>query len=212
MTLLRLVQRASILAGMTFASLSIHSNPAHAEPEFCIVASNGKTLCGKTKGIERMCITTNGSNTICGKFKSAKEGQEQGQEETRNPAPSSGARKELDGITFLLRSCRRSNSDIKCNFVMKAKKAKDLVVRSGKGTSSIVDSVGRTYVSSNVEYNGRIESNINITLSPEVDYVVDVNFENIPGQMTQASLLNISTGKPYQTREVVQFRNVPFSN
>ena len=95
---------------------------------------------------------------------------------------------------------------------MKAKKAKDLVVRSGKGTSSIVDSVGRTYVSSNVEYNGSIESNINITLSPEVDYVVDVNFENIPGQMTQASLLNMSTGKPYQTHEVVQFRNVPFAN
>ena len=91
---------------MTFASLSIHSNPAQAEPEFCIVASNGKTLCGKTKGIERMCITTNGSNTVCGKFKSAKEGQEQGQE-TRQPIQGTVARKEVDNIVFALKSCKK---------------------------------------------------------------------------------------------------------
>ena len=47
-----------------------------------------------------MCITTNGSNTVCGKFKSAKEGQEQGQEETKTPAPSFGYRKELGGVTY----------------------------------------------------------------------------------------------------------------
>ncbi|WP_295615336.1 hypothetical protein, partial [Chamaesiphon sp. GL140_3_metabinner_50] len=61
MTLIRLIQKASIVAGMTFASLSFHSNPVQAEiTEFCIIASNGKTVCGKPRGIERMCITTNG--------------------------------------------------------------------------------------------------------------------------------------------------------
>ena len=210
MTLLRLVQRASILAGMTFASLSVHSNPAHAEPEFCIVASNGKTVCGKTKGIERMCITTNGSNTICGKFKSAKEGQEQGQEETRTPTPNASQRKELDGITYVLRSCRKSSSDIKCNFVITTKKETRIGIATSKGKSSIVDFAGRTYPSSTLEYNGKANNYISAQISPGVDYVVDINFENIPGQVTQASLLSIV--KAFGVEGVVQFRNVPFSN
>jgi len=95
-----------------------------------------------------MCITTNGSNTVCGKFKSAKEGQEQGQEETKTPAPSCGYRKELGGVTYVLRSCRRSSSDIKCNFVITARKANSINISTGKGKSSIVDSAGRTYPSS----------------------------------------------------------------
>ena len=77
MTLLRLVQRASILAGMTFASLSVHSNPAHAQLQACIITSNDKTVCGQSREIERLCITTDGSNRICGKFKSVKEEQPQ---------------------------------------------------------------------------------------------------------------------------------------
>ena len=208
MTLLCLIQRASILAGMTLASLAVHSNPAHAEPEYCIIASNGKTVCGKGKAIERMCVTTDGSNTICGKFKSAKEGQGRGQEEARNSAPSAGYRKELGGITYLLRSCRRSSSDIKCNFVITTKKEnKYPSIFTGKGYSSIVDSAGRTYPSSNLEYNAASSSSFSLLLSPGVDYIVDINFENIPGQITQASLLNINNrGK------VIQFRNVPLSN
>ncbi len=90
MTLLRLVHRASILAGMTLASLSIHSNPAHADtPQFCVIASNGKTACGTPlKAVERACVTTDGSNSICGKFKSAREGQ--AQDEATNPTPIAG--------------------------------------------------------------------------------------------------------------------------
>jgi|GEM_PF-5422595 len=41
MTLLRLIQRASILAGMTLAGLSIYSNPAHADDaQFCAVTNS----------------------------------------------------------------------------------------------------------------------------------------------------------------------------
>ena len=211
MTLLCLIQRASILAGMTLASLAVHSNPAQAEiTEFCIIASNGKTVCGKSRGIERMCVTTNGSNTVCGKFKSAKEGQGQGQEEARTPALNSGYRKELGGVTYVLRSCRRSSSDIKCNFVITARKENRVNIATGKGKSSIVDSAGRTYPSSTLEYNGSANNYIVQEVSPGVDYVVDINFENIPGQITQASLLSIV--KAFGQEGVVQFRNVPFSN
>ncbi len=208
MTLIRLIQRASILAGMTFAILPVHNNPAQADtPQFCVVASNGKTACGTLKAVERACVTTDAGGVVCGKFKSATEGQ--GQEEARTPTPSSGYRKESDEVTYVLRSCRRSNSDIKCNLAITTRKEnKSLRVDSGKGYSSIVDSAGRTYPSSNLEYSGRSQSSINVPLSPGVDYVVDVNFENVPGQITQASLLNITA----YTNKVVQFRNIPISN
>jgi hypothetical protein len=211
MTLIRLVQRASILTGMTFASLSLHINPAHTAdtPEFCIIASNGKTACGKVRSIERVCITTDGNNTVCGKFKLPVQAQGQ---ETKNPEQTSGYRKESDGVVYLLRSCRRSNSDIKCNLAITTRKEhKYLTVGSGKGSSSIVDSAGRTYPSSNLEHNGSNKSSIIESLSPGVDYVVDVNFENIPGQITQASLVNIVPINTAQDK-VIQFKNVLFSN
>ena len=210
MTLLRLIQRASILAGMTFASLAVYSNPAHADkPQTCVIASNGKTECGTLTAVERACITPDGKNIICGKFKSATDGQAQRQEEARTPPPSSGARKELGGVTYVLRSCRRSSSDIKCNFVITAKKENMIDISTGKGKSSIVDSAGRTYPSSSLEYNGDNKQSIYQTMSPGVDYVVDINFENIPGQVTKASLLSIAM---YSGGGVIQFRNVPFSN
>jgi hypothetical protein len=204
---IRLIQRASILAGMTFASFPFLSTPTHAEPDFCIIASNGKTVCGKTKGIERMCVTTDGSNTICGKFKSIREEQVQGQEETRTPAQGASYQKESDGINYVLRSCRREDSNLKCNLVITTKKeGKRANIRAGKGSSSIIDSTGKTYPSSTLEYNGAPTSGFSSDLSLGVDYVVDINFENVPKQITKAALLNLSTDK------VVQFRNVSISN
>jgi hypothetical protein len=45
MTLLRLIQRASILAGMIFAGLSLHSNLAHAnDAQFCAITNSVKLV------------------------------------------------------------------------------------------------------------------------------------------------------------------------
>ena len=60
------------------------------------------------------------------------------------------------------------------------------------------------------EYNGSADNYIVKDMSPGVDYVVDINFENIPEQIKQASLLSIV--KAFNQEGVVQFRNVPFSN
>jgi hypothetical protein len=56
MTLIRFIQRASILAGITFAGVAFHSGSATADTEkFCVIASNGKTACGTLKAVERAC-------------------------------------------------------------------------------------------------------------------------------------------------------------
>lgn len=211
MTSICLIQRASILAGMTIASIPFYSTPVQAEPEFCVVASNGKTVCGTLKTIERACVTNNAGSSVCGKFKSVSEGQAQEprQEEAKNSTTSAGYQKESDGVVFLLRNCKRSSSDVKCNLVLAAKEDNHRgYIESGKGYSSIVDSAGRTYPSSSLEHNGRNSTSFSESLSPGVDYVVDLNFKNIPGQTTKAALINLSV----QNGKVVQFRNVPISN
>jgi hypothetical protein len=203
MSLIRFVQRASILAGITFAGIAFHGGSATAQTEkFCVVASNGKTACGTIQAIERACVTTEGSKVVCGKFKAVEQGQEASQ-----PEQTTGYRKESDGINYLLRNCKRSNSDVKCNLVLTTKKENTaFFLQTGKGNSSIVDSTGKTYPSSTLEYNGSNRVGIREKMSVGVDYVFDINFENIPAQVTKAALVNI------KTENMIQFRNVPFLN
>jgi hypothetical protein len=104
MTLIRLIQRASILAGMTFAILPVHGNPAQADtPQFCVVASNGKTACGTLKAVERACVTTDAGSIVCGKFKSAREEQAQGQgQESPRSFQGNAPRTVVNNISFSL--------------------------------------------------------------------------------------------------------------
>ena len=209
MTLIRLVHRASILTSMAFASLFVYSNPARADVS-CIVADNGKEMCGIPMSIPRMCIATGNGKTTCGKFTTIKKESSEPQLETSKPPQSSGYRKESDNITYLLRNCRRVSSDIKCNLIITTKKEGESIgLMTGKGYSSIIDSAGRTYPSSTLEYNGGINTVFNAASSPDVEYIVDINFENIPGQVTKAALVSVNT---YPSNKVIQFRNVPFSN
>jgi hypothetical protein len=208
MTLIRLIQRASILAGMTFASLPFHSNPARSEiTEFCIIASNGKTLCGKPRGIERMCITTDGSNTVCGKFKSAKEEQAQGQEEERKPASLSGYQKEVNNFVLTLESCKRVDEDVRCQMKILNKGKTRLVDLSAYG-SSIVDSTGRSHAGSQTDF-GRGPGSSNANVDSKTDVVISITFNKVPGQIVKAQLFNLAFGGDMKP---IQFRNVPISN
>ena len=205
MTLLRLIQRASILAGMTLASLPVHSNPARAEiTEFCIIASNGKTVCGKSRGIERMCVTTNGSNTVCGKFKSAKEGQ--GQEEASNPLQGSGFQKEVNNFVLTLESCKRVDEDIRCQMKI-LNKGKTRTVYFNQYDSSIIDSMGRSHSGSKADF-GSLGSN-SANIDTTTDIIASVIFEKVPSKVVKAQLLNLAF---YREIKPIQFRDVPFSN
>jgi hypothetical protein len=207
MTLLRFIQRASILAGMTLTGFSFHSDPSRADDgQFCVTASNGKTACGKIKIIERLCVTTDGNNSICGKFKSFKP---TGEEASTPSKPSQGAiaRKEVNNIVYLLKGCRKSDTSVKCELVLTNKAAERNFQIDGNSYSSIVDYNGKSYSTCSIDLGGKSGSNRNISIAPGIDYVAIITFKNIPEQVTKAALLNLdSDGKK------IQFRSVPFSN
>ncbi|WP_373544773.1 hypothetical protein [Chamaesiphon sp.] len=192
---------------MTFASLAIHSNPAHAETEFCIVASNGKTICGKGKGIERMCVSTDGNNTICGKFKSIRE--EQAQEEARTPAPNSGYRKEVNNFLLTLESCRHIDRAVLCQMKI-FNKGKRRNISIASRSSILVDSSGNSYPSYGTDFGGGPGSS-KAEIDSNTDIIVGISFGNndISKQVVKAQILNLVFEEPLKP---IQFRNVPISN
>ena len=202
MTLLSLIQRASILAGMTFASLPFHSNPAHSDtPQFCVIASNGKTECGTLQLVERACIITDRNNVVCGKFKSAKGGREQ-EQGARQPSQSIVARKEVNNFVYTLKGCRKSDTTVKCELgILNKGKEREISL-----FSSLVDATGKSNESSSTDIGGITRNDVTIT--PGVDYSANVTFSNMSEQVVKAQLLNIGTA--YYGK--VQFRNVPFTN
>ena len=207
MTLLRLIQRASILAGMTFASLAVYGNPAHADtPQFCAVTSNGQTACGTLKTIERLCVTTDGTNTICGKFKSFKPaGQEQGQE-ARQPIQGSIPRTVVNNIAFSLKGCSRSDTTVKCSLLVKNKGAeKNITIYGNRAT--ITDLSGKTYTGISVEIGGKINTYNTVNIAPEIDYEAILAFENIPEGVRKIQVLSM----PFESK-TVNLRNISISN
>jgi hypothetical protein len=207
MTLIRLIQRASILAGMTFAILPVYGNPAQADtPQFCVVASNGKTACGTLKAVERACVATDAGGVVCGKFKSAKEGQAQGQE-ARQPSQVTIARKEVENVVFSLKGCRKSDSSIKCEFSI-LNKGKQRTLRLSAINSTLVDSAGKSHSGKVGDFGAQSSIDPIASVSPEVDYSASITFENIPEQLINAQLLNLYFG----LGKTVQFRNIPILN
>ena len=210
MTLICLIQRASILAGITFAGLSVYGTPAHAEPEYCIIASNGKTVCGKGKEIERMCVTTDGTNTICGKFKSFKpagQEQEQGQE-ARTPAPISGYRKEVDNFVLTLESCKRVDESVKCQLKI-LNKGKKRNIDFVAYNSSLVEISGKSYPGSFTDFGSGSTASVFTEMDSKTEIIISITFPQIPDKVVKAQLLNLAFAPPIKP---IQFRNIPISN
>jgi hypothetical protein len=207
MTLIRLIQRASILAGMALASLPVHNNQAQADtPKFCVVASNGKTVCGTLKAVERACVTTEAGSTVCGKFKSARE---EGQQEARNSTLISAQRKEIDNFIYTLEGCQRVETSVRCQIKM-ANQGKERNVRLYGSGSVLVDSAGKSHTGSQADLGGGPSSTNtpSAVIASNTDISIAITFANIPEQVVKAKLLNLNffNGKP------VQFRDISFSN
>jgi hypothetical protein len=174
---LSIALRTSVLAGVFLASFSIEINPASAQQRACVITDEGNTVCGK--------LTTQPKKTN----------------------QTSGQRKEVNKYVFLLKGCRRSDSNIKCTLQITNKSVeRDLITSARSNTSTIIDSVGKAYSGSNVEIGGQTGGELRTTISPGIDYTAEFNFQDIPEQITQAPVLNLYLdGK-------IQFRNVSFSN
>jgi hypothetical protein len=206
MTLIRLIQRASILAGMTFSILPIHGNPAQADtPQFCVVASNGKTACGTLKAVERACVSTEAGSVVCGKFKAARE--EQAQEESPRPMQGNAPRTVINNVAFSPQSCSRSETTVKCSFSMRNKGSERVFCMSASD-ATITDSSGKTYKASNIEFGGTNNSaTCSMKIAPEVDYGAILTFENVPGGIRKAQVLSF----PFENK-AVNLRNINVSN
>ena len=207
MTLIPLVHRASILTSMAFASLFVYSNPARADVS-CIVTDNGKAMCGIPMSIPRMCIATGNGKTTCGKFTTIKKEDESSNQsseprpETNKPFAGSGQRKEADKFVFLLKGCRRIDTNIKCELTI-SNKAESRGFQVQASGSTFVDYNGKTHRGSTSDIGG--ENSAQVT--PGVNYAATITFENIPDQITRVQLLNL--GFNYSS---VQFRNISFVN
>jgi hypothetical protein len=210
MSLIRFVQRASILAGITFASFSVYGTSATADtPQFCVIAGNGKTACGTLKAVERACVTTESNSVVCGKFKSAKGGQEQEQrQETRQPVSGNSPRTVVNNVAFSSKGCSRSDTTVKCSFSM-VNKGKEIDLCMGSSDAAITDSSGKTYKGSNIEAVGKSSSTIcgGAKITPDIDYEAILTFDNIPAGVSKAQVLSF----PFQGK-TVNLRNITFLN
>jgi hypothetical protein len=179
MNLFRIIKQTSFLVGMASMSFAIYIKPVSAQQRVCVITDEGVTACGK--------ITTPAKKPV-----------------------DSLQRKEVDNFVVSLQGCRRSNTTIKCKVTIK-NKAQERNLRiiafvPYVTSSTIIDSSGKSYSASNVEVGGQIGGDLSPVISPGINYVADVNFEDIPQQITQVPLLNL-----YVNRNI-QFRNVSFLN
>jgi hypothetical protein len=209
MTLIRFVQRASILAGITFAGIAFHGSSANAQAEkFCVVTSNGKTTCGTLKAVERACVSTD-NGVVCGKFKSVAAEQVQRQEEA--PKPITGYRKEVDNFVLTLESCKRVAENVRCqlNILNKGKDRKVGLMaygaRVGEG-SSLVDSTGKSYTATGADFGSGSNMSPESIMTTNNEVVLSISFSEIPDSAVKIQLLNLAFTSGIKP---IQLRNVP---
>jgi hypothetical protein len=212
MTLIRFVQRASILAGLTFSSLPVYGNPVRVDmSDFCITTSDNKTVCGKPKSIERACVTTRSGGIACGKFKPPTQ-QEIEAANRPNSTPEREvkavvARREVNNFVYTLKGCRKFDTVVKCDFTITNKTAERNLYINDNGGSTMVDFTGKSYGSSSIDIGGKSENNLGIPLAPGIDYVAVLSFNDIPNQVTKVPLLRLAADN-----QTIQFRNISFSD
>jgi hypothetical protein len=180
MTLIRLIQRVSLLSSLVVTSLIIHGSPARSDQRVCIITDDGATMCGKPTSSKK---------------------------EAKNPKQqNSGYRKEVNNIVYLLKGCRKSDTTVKCEFVI-TNKAAERALNIGNYYSTIVDSTGKSYKHSTIDIGGGVGINAGLSIAPGIDYAATLTFEDIPDRVVKASLMNFTSDDT-----IIQFRNVPFSN
>jgi hypothetical protein len=207
MTLIRFVQRASILAGITFAGVGFHGGSATAQTEkFCVVASNGKTVCGTLKAVERACVNTD-NGVVCGKFNPAASEQAQKQEGSGTPKPIAAYRKEVDNFVLTLESCKRVDENVRCQLNI-LNKGKERIVTLN-ADSALVDSTGKYHRGYSTDFAGGSGYSAESTIATNNEVVIGIVFSKIPDSAVKIQLLNLAFTSGLKP---LQFRNVAITN
>jgi hypothetical protein len=178
MKLIHVVRGNSIVAATILTIFFGLNNPVLSQQRACVVTDEGAIVCGK--------LTT----------------------KTRGANSNSAYRREVSKIVYTLKTCKRSDTTVECEFILTNKDQRERYIGISAYDCKIVDTKGKTYKGSSATADGRTESDPRITLVPNIDYAATLTFSGIPEGITQAQLLDV-TG--YDTGKV-QFRNVFLSN
>jgi hypothetical protein len=116
--------------------------------------------------------------------------------------PSRSFEREAEGLTFLLKGCRKADSTVKCDFTVTSKRATQFGMMAWY--NAIVDAEGKSYPGSLVDIGGRSANNVGATIEPGINYALVLTFQNIPEQVATATILKLGNG--------IQYRNVSMSD
>jgi hypothetical protein len=168
----------------------------------CVLAIfvlNSLIICSNPSVAQKQnCVITDNGATVCGK-----------PIQLSDPSPNRSYRKEFDDFVFTLNGCNRSSdSTVRCKFQIN-NKGKERGLWIAANVSSIVDSLGVSYLGFTTEIGGRKGNDILTTISPGINYSVVVIFNEIPTRITQVPLLNLKLGADNSSPKL-QFRNIDF--
>jgi hypothetical protein len=177
------VFRTSVFISLLLTSFLICENPVRSQQRACIISDKGETVCGKLV------------------------------KQTRSPASqpiqSFGQRDVVGNFVYVLRVCKRFETNVKCVFTVSTK-GKETNKQAYASAFELVGSNGQSYKGSMVEFGGQQGPFATATMSPGVDYAAQITFEGIPTQMTRFQILRGEFNEFGQNQ--VHFRNIVISN
>jgi hypothetical protein len=157
----------------------VSSNPVSAQQRVCVITDEGAIVCGKPT--------------------------------TRKQQPTSGSdyRKEIGKFIFLLKGCKRSDTNIKCNFSV-MNKGDEVPTNISSDWFLLVDSTGKSYPGNGLNIGGNSSNkgqSHSLTISPGIEYLGEITFESVPEILRQFPLLKIDF-----LNNKMNFRNISLSN
>jgi hypothetical protein len=118
-----------------------------------------------------------------------------------------------EGILFQLKGCRSESSTIKCTFLVIDQAESRQLIIYGRRKSKIIDPQGNEYLVERVRFgSGAANGSVTQNLAQGIGLTALISFENVPNQVNQLALVEVSAYTQRQGPFTVQFRDVPVSN
>jgi hypothetical protein len=118
-----------------------------------------------------------------------------------------------EGIFFELKGCRKESSTVKCEFLITDQTESRQLAIYARRKSKIIDTQGNEYLVERIRF-GSSAANGTVTqsLPQSIGLKAFITFENVPNQVNQLALVEISAYTKRQGPFIIQFRDIPVSN